>query len=177
MGFSESLMRISLRLILARAVFASQRPSNEIRDMRCRRNRLAAHEFSCARDHSGLKDFSRKSRTKNVARDTASIAHDLMLAPMVAFMRLPVMASEARSSSWGTETVRAVSEKTVAMAEGMFAAQMSYLQSASSFWPELISGKTPSMFNGVAAERSISAALKPSSRRVKANYRRLMAKN
>jgi hypothetical protein len=53
---------------------------------------------------------------------------------------------------------------------------MSFLQSASRFWPEILAGRTPSLFNGVAAERSISAALKPASRTVKANFRRLSNK-
>jgi hypothetical protein len=100
-----------------------------------------------------------------------------MLAPMVAMMRLPLMAADANSSRpWGTETARALNEKTMAMAEGVFAAQMALLQSASRFWPELLSGRTPSLFNGVAAERSINAALKPASRAVKANFRRLSTK-
>ena len=118
-----------------------------------------------------------KNLTSKAARDTVSIAGDLMLAPMVALMRLPLMACEARRPGWGMESTRAISEKTAAMAEGMLAAQMSYFQSVSSFWPELFSGRTPSMFNGVAAERSINAALKPSSQRVRANYRRLTAKS
>ena len=110
-------------------------------------------------------------------QDAASIGGDLMLAPMVALMRLPLMALDAGSGKpWGTETARAVNEKTVAVAEGAFAAQMSFLQSASRFWPEILAGRTPSLFNGVAAERSISAALKPASRAVKANFRRLSSK-
>jgi hypothetical protein len=110
-------------------------------------------------------------------QDAASIGADLMLAPLVAMMRLPLMAMDAGSSQpWGTETARAVNEKTTAMAEGAFAAQMSLLQSASRFWPEVLSGRTPSLFNGVAAERSVSAALKPASRAVKANFRRLSSK-
>ena len=104
----------------------------------------------------------------------ASIAGDLMLAPMVAFMRLPLMAAEARNTgAWATESALAVNEKAAAVAEGAFAAQMSFIRSASLFWPEVFSGRTPSVMNGVAIERSINAALKPASRRVKANFRRL----
>ena len=111
------------------------------------------------------------------ARESTSIAGDLMLAPMVALMRLPLMAADTQSGRpWATETARAVKEKTAAMADGAFAAQMSFIQSASGFWPELFSGKSPSIFNGVAAERSVNAALKPASRRVKANFRRLSSK-
>jgi len=114
------------------------------------------------------------ARHRNASRQSVSIAGDLMLAPMVALMRLPLMATDAGSGARaGTETARAVSEKTTAMAEGIFAAQMSMIQSAASFWPEVFSGRTPAMLNGVAAERSLNAALKPASRRVRANFRRL----
>ncbi len=100
-----------------------------------------------------------------------------MLAPMVALMRLPLMAADASSGrTSGSETERAVSEKTKAMADGVFAAQMSLVGSMVQFWPELLSGKTPSMLNGVAAERSMNAALKPASLRVRANFRRLSMK-
>lgn len=104
----------------------------------------------------------------------ASIATDLMLAPMVALMRLPLMAAEAGSGkARRLETELAVSEKTAAVAEGVFAAQMSMIQSATQFWPEIFAGRTPSILNGVAAERSMNAALRPASRRVKANFKRL----
>lgn len=98
-----------------------------------------------------------------------------MLAPMVALMRLPLMAAEARSSNpWGGgETMQAVSEKLAAMAEGAIAAQMSILGSAASFWPEVLAGKTPSMLSGAAAHQSVNAALKPAGMRVRANFRRL----
>jgi hypothetical protein len=39
-----------------------------------------------------------------------------------------------------------------------------------------MSGRTPSMLNGVAVERSIEAALRPAGRTVKANFRRLSGK-
>ncbi|CAH2403103.1 hypothetical protein [Mesorhizobium ventifaucium] len=112
------------------------------------------------------------------SRRAAAIGRDLMLAPLVAMMRLPLMAADARKGqSWGVEATQAVNEKTVAMVEGAFAAQLALLQSASRFWPEVFSGRTPSLFNGIAVERSISAALKPASRAVKANFRRLSTKS
>ncbi|MBZ9798109.1 hypothetical protein [Mesorhizobium sp. ES1-4] len=121
--------------------------------------------------------MSRTGKSRR-SREAAAIGSGLMLAPVVAMMRLPLMAMEAGSDQpWGAETARAVNEKTVALAEGAFAAQMSLLQSASRFWPEVFSGRTPSLFNGIAAERSISAALKPASRAVKANFRRLSTKD
>lgn len=116
-------------------------------------------------------------RRRKASRETSAIAASLMLAPMVASMRLPLMAADAkRATLIGTETMLAVTEKTAAAAEGAFAAQLSFLQSALRFWPELLSGQTPSIFNGAAAERSFNAALKPAGRRVKANFRRLRAK-
>ena len=52
--------------------------------------------------------------------ESASIAGDLMLAPMVALMRLPLMATETqRAAAWRTETNGAVSEKLAAVAEGV----------------------------------------------------------
>ncbi|GLS28665.1 hypothetical protein SAMN04488498_101208 [Mesorhizobium albiziae] len=115
-----------------------------------------------------------KRRSRRATRETATIAGNLMLAPMVAAMRLPLMASESRGDNpFGIETQRAIAEKNAAIAEGILAAQMSMIQSAWRFWPEVLSGRTPSVLNGVAAERSMNAALKPASRRVKANFKRL----
>lgn len=113
-------------------------------------------------------------KQRKTARQSNSIAADLILAPMVALMRLPLMAAEAGSGQARRfETERAVHEKTSAMAEGVFAAQISIIQSAAQFWPEVFSGKTPSMLTGVAVERTLHAALGPASRRVKANFKRL----
>lgn len=116
-------------------------------------------------------------RTKKTTRDGMSIAAELMLAPMVMWMRLPVMAMETRTSTDpGVETLRAINEKSSAVAQGTLAAQMSLFQSATRFWPELLSGRTPSAFSGLAAELAVHAALKPVGRTVKANYRRLSLK-
>jgi hypothetical protein len=113
-------------------------------------------------------------KTAVSAADAASIAGGLMLAPMVAVMRLPLMATEAQGSArLRTETSRAISEKMTAAAEGMMSAQISVMQSALRFWPEIFSGRTPSLLSGVAIERSVNAALKPASRAVKANFKRL----
>lgn len=116
-------------------------------------------------------------RRRKVSRETSVIAAALMLAPMVASMRLPLMAADTqRSTLAGTETMLALTEKATALAEGAFAAQMSLFQSALRFWPEVLSGRTPSVLNGIAAERSLNAALRPAGRQVKANFRRLSAK-
>lgn len=110
-------------------------------------------------------------------QQVAAVAGNLMLAPMVAAMRLPLLAAEAQVFlPWRTESLRAVTEKMSAVGEGIVAAQLAYLQSLSGFWPELISGRTPALLSGVAAERSVTAALRPTSRRVKANFKRLSRK-
>lgn len=115
--------------------------------------------------------------TTKASRQSTAIAGSLMLAPMVMAMRLPVMATEAHNGKMlKGESLAAMTEKTAAMAEGIVAAQMSYFQSAMQFWPEVLSGKTPSVLNGVAAQRSVTAALRPASKRVKANFRRLSTK-
>lgn len=113
------------------------------------------------------------NRSPKQVRAAMTLGTNLMLAPMVVAMRLPLMLAETRPDAIGAETLRAVNEKSKAMADGMLAAQMSYWRSAMQFWPEVLAGKTPSLFDGLAAERSMQAALRPAGRRVKANYRRL----
>jgi len=114
-------------------------------------------------------------RTRPVRIGTV-LGRDLMLAPMVAFMRLPLMAAEAGGTGlWATETALAVSEKAAALAEGALAAQWSLMASAARFWPEVLAGRTPAVLSGAAVERAVNAALKPAGRRVRANFRRLAA--
>lgn len=97
-----------------------------------------------------------------------------MLAPLVMWMRTPMLARELSAHpSSRKESIRAINEKVSAVQEGMVNAQLSYFQSMASFWPEVISGRTPSLLSGVATERAVNAALKPSSRRVKSNFKRL----
>lgn len=117
-----------------------------------------------------MKNSSRK-RSRQPA-GTKAVA-DLMLAPAVMMLRMPLMAAEASGLGWRDESMRAVSEKVTAAAEGIAAAQLSLMDSFSRFWPEIMTGQAPSMFNGVALERSVHAALKPASLRVKANFKRL----
>lgn len=117
-------------------------------------------------------------RLERASRHSAALAGSFMLAPMVMAMRLPMMATEARAGGpLRGESLSAVTEKTTAMAEGVLAAQMSYFQSAMQFWPEVLSGRTPSVLNGVAAQRSVAAAMRPASKRVKSNFRRLATKS
>ncbi len=108
----------------------------------------------------------------------ATLTSDLMLAPMVMWMRIPLLAAEARQPTGlpGAETVKAVTEKSAAIVQGAVAAQVSMFGSAMRFWPEVLSGKTPALFNGAAAEHAFHAALRPAGREVKANYRRLSAR-
>ena len=107
-------------------------------------------------------------------RRAGALTGSLMLAPAVMALRAPLLATEASDSNpWGAETTRAVSEKMAAATEGMVAAQLSLVRSASTFWLELYSGRTPSLLNGVAVERAVHAALRPAGRRVRKNYNRL----
>jgi hypothetical protein len=109
-----------------------------------------------------------------MTREAVALGKDMMLAPVVMALRLPLMAMEARNNNlWGTETTRAISEKGIALAEGMVAAQLSLMRSAAGFWFDVAAGRTPDLLSGVAAERSIRAAMRPARRRVRANYRRL----
>lgn len=101
----------------------------------------------------------------------------LMLAPLVVGMRLPLLAMEAqRGGVPGRESVRAVSEKIAAAAEGMVAAQLSLFSSMVDFWPDIAAGRVPALASGVAVERSLRAALRPASRRVEANFSRLSSR-
>lgn len=110
-------------------------------------------------------------------RSNAVTGSDLMFAPMVAMLRIPLMSAEARNPvALPTETMRAGSEKLSAFVEGMAAAQSAYTMAMFSFWPEVIAGRKPSIFSSALAETAINAALKPASQRVRANYRRLSGK-
>lgn len=115
----------------------------------------------------------RKKQTRR-GKDMNAIAADLMLAPWVMWMRTPLLAREMASPPMARqESMRAISEKISAAQQGAVDAQLSYFNSMASFWPDVISGRTPAMLSGVATERAVNAALKPSSRRVKSNFKRL----
>ena len=118
------------------------------------------------------------ARARRRTRKAAGLAADLMLAPAVIGLRLPLLAIEAQSGNGtpGVETILAVSEKAAALADGVFAAQVSMAGATMMFWPELLSGRTPSLLSGAAVEKAMHAALRPARRTVKANYRRLRAK-
>lgn len=110
--------------------------------------------------------------TRNL-RKSAAIATDLMFAPMVAMMRLPIMAAEAQTGRMPLETIGAGTEKLAAMAEGAMAAQMTYAKAMLSFWPEVLTGRNPTLLSGATTEKAMQDALRPASRRVRSNFRRL----
>lgn len=115
-----------------------------------------------------MNDLSKGWRAKSVQ------GSDLMLAPLVALMRLPILAREAHHPEvLPRETIRAGAEKVAAFAEGAVGAHMAYTKAMMSFWPEVMSGKTPTLFSQELAENAVNAALNPASVRVRANYRRL----
>lgn len=97
------------------------------------------------------------------------------LAPAVMWMRMPVLMGEAlfHSPAGKPETVRAVSEKIAASAEGVAAAQMSLAASAWGAWFELASGKHPAAITEKAFRGAQRAAETPFNKRVRANYKRL----
>ena len=106
-------------------------------------------------------------------RSAAVLTGNLMLTPAVIAMRLPLLAAEAMAlDPWRVETVRAVTEKTAAAMEGAVAAQMSLAWSVARFWQSAFAGRA-AIRPDAAMERAVHAALKPASRRVKSNYRRL----
>ncbi|MGX5800610.1 hypothetical protein ACWGS9_05130 [Bradyrhizobium sp. Arg314] len=102
---------------------------------------------------------------------------DLLLAPAVVGMRLPLMALDAVSGAPnGREAMMALQEKALATAEGVFAVQSATLKAALSFWPDVLAGKSPSLLDGRAASDATAAALKPVAKRVRHNYDRLSGK-
>ncbi|PBB96845.1 hypothetical protein CK224_21055 [Mesorhizobium sp. WSM3862] len=114
-------------------------------------------------------------RKKLHSQNVSSLYGDLMLAPAVVAMRLPLIALDASSSApKGVEVMLAINEKALAYAEGLAGAQLAIVRSALRFWPEVLSGQSPSFLNGGAARESLVAALKPSGRRVRANFTRLL---
>lgn len=112
--------------------------------------------------------------TKHPFGVASGVYGNLMLAPMVIAMRLPLLASEAGSEGRSSaETLRAVSEKATAMVEGAVAAQTALMKAQMQFWPDVMAGRMPSLLTGQAASEAMTAAFRPSGLRVKANFRRL----
>lgn len=111
---------------------------------------------------------------RKLSRSARRSAGQLMLAPAVMAMRMPLLLAEAQSHTClRKETALAGSEKASAFVEGMAAAQTSLMGSMFNFWPEVMSGRTPSLLNGNAVQQAMDAALVPSGKAVRANFRRL----
>jgi hypothetical protein len=118
--------------------------------------------------------MSRK-RAKN-RRATAAVARDLMLAPMVVALRLPLMSAEAGGSALGarTESIGAVSEKLAAFADGMAAAQLAFMRGAFMLPFAFAGARSPVDPLLDMAETVAAAALKPAGLQVRRNHRRLL---
>ncbi|MFP1633405.1 hypothetical protein ACLB6G_16865 [Zhengella sp. ZM62] len=100
---------------------------------------------------------------------------DLLLAPFVVAMRLPVLYAEAAAGGLARgETHRAVDEKIAAGAEGLWAAQLSLWEAAFEFWPSVLSGRHPGDLMADTMARASRAALRPTSRTVRHNFDRLV---
>jgi hypothetical protein len=100
---------------------------------------------------------------------------DLQLASIVIAMRLPMMAMEGITDAVGRpETNRAVSEKVTAVVDGVVSAQLSVINSAASFWLDVMSGKSPAGLVAGAVNKATEAALDPGRMTLRANYKRLL---
>lgn len=115
------------------------------------------------------------TKAKRRAAAQAALAQNLMLAPMVMAMRMPIMAAEAARSAVGgkSESAGAVSEKWQAMGEGIAAAQIAWFKGALLLPLSLATAASPAgplmdMANDIAV-----AALQPAAKKVRLNHRRL----
>ncbi|RWE68190.1 hypothetical protein [Mesorhizobium sp.] len=99
---------------------------------------------------------------------------DLLLAPAVIGMRVPLLVLDAMSHAPnGREALQAVQEKALAGTQGLFAAQAKMLEAALRFWPDVLSGRSPSLCDGTVAMEAAAAALLPAARQVRRNFDRL----
>ncbi|MCP1199612.1 hypothetical protein [Notoacmeibacter sp. MSK16QG-6] len=98
----------------------------------------------------------------------------LFLVPAVMAMRLPLMFAElALPADKRSETTGAVTEKLIAAQVGAWAGFSAYLTRAAWLPYDLMSGRSVSTTFSDAQDRAANAALYPSMRQVKKNYRRL----
>jgi hypothetical protein len=97
-----------------------------------------------------------------------------MLAPAIVWMRMPILIAEALTPGRSKpESLRAVSEKVAAAAEGVIAAQMAVGESLWRGWFDLAAGKPAATVANDAIHRATRAAERPVNRKLRANYRRL----
>ena len=102
------------------------------------------------------------------------VPKDLLLAPMVVAMRMPILLAEAASGkALPGEAHKAVSEKVMAGVEGAMAMQASMIKSAMDFWPGVLRGRHPSDLMANSVVNAGNEALKPASRAVRNNFDRL----
>ncbi|TIL29042.1 hypothetical protein [Mesorhizobium sp.] len=105
-------------------------------------------------------------------RAEIALAQNLMLAPWVVGLRLPILVAEATGSlvSGRPETVKAVSEKVSALAQGIFAAQVAWTRGALTLPLAIADASSPLADIG---QSMALAALEPAGRQVRLNHRRL----
>jgi hypothetical protein len=116
-----------------------------------------------------------KATHRKAAAARLALAENLMLAPAVMTMRLPIMAAEAAASALGakSESAGAVAEKWRAMGDGFVAAQFAWIQGAMLF--PLSLAKATSLHGPIidmAGDIAV-AALQPAAIQVRRNHRRL----
>ena len=106
-------------------------------------------------------------------RASNALARDLMLAPAVVAMRMPLMAAEAARGDRAGESYGAVAEKMAAFAEGVAAAQLAWMRSAM-LLPLAFAAATSPMSPLVEMTEAVAtAAFAPAGKQVRRNHRRL----
>lgn len=119
-------------------------------------------------------------KRKSVRRkpsEALALAQALSLTPLILAMRVPVIAAECAGTALGrAETSRALSEKCNAFVDGAAAAQIALARSALMFWPDVMSGRTPTIFSGEALQGALTASARPMAKTLRANYRRLTSR-
>lgn len=118
--------------------------------------------------------MTRQTRTR---RASNTVARNLMLAPAVVAMRMPLMTAEAGGSALASETFGAVSEKMTAFAEGAAGAQLAWMRSAMLLPFAFMTARSPMAPLVDMAEEITAAALAPAGRQVRKNHRRLTGKS
>lgn len=110
-------------------------------------------------------------------RASAAALEMFWLAPAVIAMRMPLIAMETLGPpSARSESRRAFDEKTTAATQGLMAAHMSLAFAAPNFWMAVMKGVDPSVAFENAAGNAAAAALGPSRKSVRRNYRRLSSR-
>ncbi len=116
----------------------------------------------------------RRTRSAPMGLPASGVHKDLLLAPMVMAMRMPILLAEAASGKASPgEAHKAVTEKVMAGVEGAMAMQASMLKSAMDFWPGVLRGRHPSDLMANSVVKAGNEALKPASRAVRNNFDRL----